>query len=98
MKGKKEHQYVSSRVLKVSTNEMSQRFFLLIIASVKPHTCTPITRSMCNSEMNISVNYHWTAFHGTFKGLPMADNGGGWNTSQTLEADQGVLLVDQDEG
>ncbi len=28
----------------------------------------------------------------------MADNGGGWNTSQTLEADQGLLLIDQDEG
>ncbi len=30
--------------------------------------------------------------------LPMADNGGGWNVPQTLEADQGVLLVDQGEG
>ncbi len=32
------------------------------------------------------------------QGLPMADNGGGWNASQTHEADQGVLLVDQHEG
>ncbi len=30
--------------------------------------------------------------------LPMADNGGGWNAPQTLEADQGVLSVDHDEG
>ncbi len=32
------------------------------------------------------------------QGLPMADNGGGWNAPQTLEVDQGVLLVDQGEG
>ncbi len=32
------------------------------------------------------------------QGLPMADNGGGRYAPQTLEAGQGVLLVDQDEG
>ncbi len=34
---------------------------------------------------------------GRFRGLPMADNGGGWNAPETLGAFQGVLLVDQDE-
>ncbi len=28
----------------------------------------------------------------------MTDNGGGWNAIQTLEAEQHVLLIDQDEG
>ncbi len=33
------------------------------------------------------------------QGLPIADNGGGWNAPpKTLEADQGILRVDHDEG
>ncbi len=32
------------------------------------------------------------------QGFPMADNGGGRFAPQTLEAGQGVLLVDRDEG
>ncbi len=38
-----------------------------------------------------------SVFDSVLQGLPMADNGGGWNASQTLEADQGVRLVNQNE-
>ncbi len=39
-----------------------------------------------------------SAFDSVDRDSHTADNGGGWNASQTLGADQGVLLVDQDEG
>ncbi len=37
-------------------------------------------------------------FNFVLQGPPMVDNDRGWNDPQTIGADQGALLVDQDEG
>ncbi len=52
-------------------------------------------------ELPASYSYVLSSFCFSIRfrgqGLPMTDNGGGWNAPKTIEAYQGVLIVDQDE-